>query len=418
MGWIRVEKLGKRYKHYARRPDRLREWATLGRHHRHEEVWVLRGVSFAVDPGEAVGVVGANGAGKSTLLKLVKRTIRPTEGTVEVLGRMAALELGLGFHPDFTGRQNLFTSGALLGLGGAQIERLVPEIEDFAEIGPYLDDPVRTYSSGMQLRLAFSLATAMRPDVLLIDEALAVGDAYFQQKCMMRIRQFRKQGTTLLLVSHDPVAMKSLCDRAVLLDQGLLVREGPPDAVLDYYNAIIAKQRADYEIRQGEELGGGKVSTRSGDGRAVIERVELSDESGPTRAFRVGAAMRIEVHGRTEKPIEDLTVGISIRDRVGNEIFGTNTHHLGIERTAIPPSATFQAIFELPANLGVGNYTLTTALHAGAVHLEGNYDWWDRVEAFQVVPGTEPFFVGSSHLPVESRVEILGAAIEPREGLA
>ena len=156
------------------------------------------GVDLTVAAGTVHGIVGENGAGKSTLVKLVKRTIRPTEGTVEVLGRMAALELGLGFHPDFTGRQNLFTSGALLGLGAAQIERLVPEIEDFAEIGPYLDDPVRTYSSGMQLRLAFSLATAVRPDVLLIDEALAVGDAYFQQKCMMRIRQFRKQGTTLL----------------------------------------------------------------------------------------------------------------------------------------------------------------------------------------------------------------------------
>ncbi len=405
MGWIRVEKLGKRYKHYARRSDRLREWASLGRLRRHAEAWVLRGVSFAVEPGEAVGIVGANGAGKSTLLKLVKRTIRPTEGTVQVLGRMAALELGLGFHPDFSGRQNLFTSGALLGLDTAQIEGLVPAIEDFAEIGPYLDDPVRTYSSGMQLRLAFSLATAVRPDVLLIDEALAVGDAYFQQKCMMRIRQFRTQGTTLLLVSHDPIAVKSLCDRAVLLDQGLLVREGAPDGVLDYYNAIIAKQRADYEIRQGEELGGATRSTRSGDGRAVIERVELSDDSGPTRAFRVGSAMRIEVHGKTEKPIEDLTVGISIRDRVGNEIFGTNTHHLGIERTAVPPGAAFQATFELPVNLGAGNYTLTTALHAGAVHLEGNYDWWDRVEAFQVIPGGEAFFVGCCFMPVSAKVQ-------------
>jgi lipopolysaccharide transport system ATP-binding protein len=325
---------------------------------------------------------------------------------------MAALELGLGFHPDFTGRQNLFTSGALLGLGAAQIERLVPEIEDFAEIGPYLDDPVRTYSSGMQLRLAFSLATAVRPDVLLIDEALAVGDAYFQQKCMMRIRQFRKEGTTLLLVSHDPVAVKSLCDRAVLLDQGLLVREGPPDGVLDYYNAIIAKQHADYEIRQGEELGGGKVSTRSGDGRAVIERVELSDESGPTRAFRVGAAMRIEVHGRTEKPIEDLTVGISIRDRVGNEIFGTNTRHLGFERSAVGPCTAFRADFRLPLNLGIGHYTVTVALHAGVVHLEGNYDWWDQIRAFQVLPGNETPFVGSCHLPVAVRLSLDGKELK------
>jgi lipopolysaccharide transport system ATP-binding protein len=240
--------------------------------------------------------------------------------------------------------------------------------------------------------------------VLLVDEALAVGDSYFQQKCMMRIRRFREAGTTLLLVSHDPTSVRTLCDRALLLDQGLLVREGSPVSVLEYYNAMIAKQTADYEVRQGEGLGGKPGSTRSGDGRASIERVELSDASGPTRAFRVGSTMRIEVHGRTDKPIDDLTVGISIRDRVGNEIFGTNTYHLGVERRAVPPGASFRATFELPANLGVGNYTLTTALHAGAVHLEGSYDWWDQVEAFQVIPGSEAPFVGCCHLPVAVKV--------------
>jgi len=284
----------------------------------------------------------------------------------------------------------------------------VPEIEQFAEIGGAIDEPVRTYSTGMQMRLAFSLATARRPEVLLVDEALAVGDSYFQQKCMMRIRRFRDEGTTLLLVSHDPASVKTLCDRALLLDQGLLVREGSPVSVLEYYNAMIAKQTADYEIRQGEALGGARGSTRSGDGRASIERVELSDESGPTRAFRVGSAMRIEVHGRAEKPIEELTVGISIRDRLGNEIFGTNTHHLGIDSRAVSSGASFHASFALPVNLGIGNYTLTTALHAGAVHLEGNYDWWDRVQAFQVVPADGAFFVGCSYLPVVAHLAIEG----------
>jgi lipopolysaccharide transport system ATP-binding protein len=232
-----------------------------------------------------------------------------------------------------------------------------------------------------------------------VDEALAVGDSYFQQKCMMRIRRFREAGTTLLFVSHDPTSVKTLCDRALLLDQGLLVREGSPVSVLEYYNAMIARQTADYEIRQGEGLGGKPGSTRSGDGRARIEQVELRDESGPTRAFRVGARMTIEVRGRTEKPIEDLTVGISIRDRVGNEVFGTNTRHLGLERTHVGPGATFRAEFQLALNLGVGSYSLTVALHAGKVHLEGSYDWWDRVQAFQVIPGNQPPFVGCSYLP-------------------
>jgi lipopolysaccharide transport system ATP-binding protein len=412
MGRIHVENLGKRYKHFARPTHRLWEWATLGGLRRHEALWVLRGVGFTVEPGEAVGVIGANGAGKSTLLKLLKGTVRPTEGSLRVEGRVAALELGLGFHPDFTGRANLYAGGALLGMNGARVDAAMPEIERFAEIGAAIDDPVRTYSSGMQLRLAFSLATAVRPDVLLIDEALAVGDAYFQQKCMVRIRQFREQGTTLLLVSHDPVSVKTLCDRALLLDRGLLVREGSPASVFDYYNAIIAKQQHDYEILQAEGLGA-EQSTRSGDGRAIIERVEIRDATGPARAFRVGSPVTVEVDGRSEKPIEDLTVGISIRDRVGNEVHGINTHHLGYERIVVPPGSRFRATFELPANLGVGNYSLTVALHAGAVHLEGNYDWWDQVTVFQVLPGPEAPFVGCAYLPVRAHLSV---ADEPVQG--
>jgi lipopolysaccharide transport system ATP-binding protein len=406
MGSVRAERLGKRYKRYARGVDRLLEWASAGCRPRHRAHWVLRGVSFEVGPGESVGLVGANGAGKSTLLRLVRGAIRPSEGTVLRRGRLAALELGLGFHPEISGRRNLRIAGALLGLDAAELERRLPEIEDFAEIGAALDDPVRTYSAGMQLRLAFALATARRPDVLLIDEALAVGDAYFQQKCVARIRRYREQGTSLLFASHDATALRTLCERALLLDEGLLVREGSPSDVLEYYNAVLARRHADLEIRQGEALGAPGGSTRSGDGRARIEAVELADQSGPTRAFRVGARLSIAVRGRAVKPVEDLTVGISIRDRVGNEIFGTNTRHLGLEPTALPPDAPFRADFELPANLGVGHYTLTVALHAGIVHLEGSYDWWDRVLAFRVLPGPQPRFVGCCHLPVAARLAV------------
>jgi lipopolysaccharide transport system ATP-binding protein len=322
-------------------------------------------------------------------------------------GSVAALDLGLGFHPDFTGRENLFAAGSLLGLAPADVRELLPEIEAFAEISDYLDQPVRTYSSGMRLRLAFSLATAVRPSVLLIDEVLMVGDAYFQHKCIARIRSFREQGTTLMLVSHDAAAIKTLCDRALLLDAGLLTRDGPPVQVLEYYNAVIAKSAADYAIRQAEELRGEGGSTRSGGGEAIIDRVEMVGDAGAARAFQVGSEITIRVLGHAERELPDLTVGIAIHDRLGNEIFGTNTHLLGIHSEAIASGVHFRAEFRMATNLGVGTYSLTAALHAGVSHLQGNYDWWDAVQAFQVLPGSEPLFSGSCYIPVSGALETL-----------
>ena len=185
-------------------------------------------------PAGVTLLLGPNGAGKSTLLKLLTGTTQPTEGSMHIEGRVAALlELGLGFHPDFTGRQNAVMAGQLMGLSARDVTALMPEIEQFAEVGAYFDQPLRTYSTGMGVRLAFSVATAARPDVLILDETLSVGDAYFGHKCMRRIREFRAAGTTLLLVSHDPIAVKTLCDRALLLERGQVVRDGAPDTVLE-----------------------------------------------------------------------------------------------------------------------------------------------------------------------------------------
>lgn len=226
MGYLRVYNLGKVYKRYPNDRARLLEWLYPARP-RHQQYWVLRGISFEVAPGEAIGLIGNNGAGKSTLLKMVVGTTQPSEGQVDLGGRVAALlELGMGFHPQFSGRQNAYMSGQILGFSGAQMTKLMPEIEAFAEIGDYLDQPLRTYSSGMQVRLAFSVATAVRPEILIVDEALSVGDAYFQQKSFDRIRQFRDAGTTLLIVSHNPSTVKTLCSRALLLDEGLVVGTG------------------------------------------------------------------------------------------------------------------------------------------------------------------------------------------------
>lgn len=401
MGTITVSNLGKAYKQYPNRWSRLLEWITPGNTKRHNLKWVLQGISFTVNAGEAVGIIGINGAGKSTLLKLITGTTQPTTGSVHMTGRVAAmLELGMGFHPDFTGRQNAFMSGQLLGITSEEVARLMPEIEAFAEIGDYIDQPVRVYSSGMQMRLAFSVATAIRPDVLIVDEALSVGDAYFQHKSFDRIRRFNDEGTTLLFVSHSAGAIKTICDRAVLINAGIVIRDGMPDAVLDYYNSLIANQQANYEIRQTELLTG-QTTTRSGSGNAIIESVDLLVNCRPTQTLSSGVVATIQITGKTVSSVEELTVGILIRDRFGNDVFGTNTYHHGVSKKNMRKGEAFKVDFNFAAlNLGRGSFSLTVALHSRDAHVVANYDWWDRALVFEIVSGGRPISIGTCDLPV------------------
>ena len=399
MGHLNINNLGKSYRHYHRKSGRLLEW--IGAGCQHEMVWILRNVSFSISPGEAVGIIGVNGAGKSTLLKMIAGTSRPTEGEIVSRGRVSALlELGIGFHPDFTGRQNVYMSGQLMGIDPQQITALMPEIEAFAEIGRYIDDPVRIYSSGMQVRLAFSVATALRPDILIVDEALSVGDAYFQHKSFDRIRSFRDAGTTLLFVSHSPGAIKTLCDRAILLDGGTVVQDAAPDAVLDYYNALIAKRQADYQIRQ-VESDTGRDTTRSGGGEAAIEAVDLVSGNQSTRSFCSGEAVSIRVTAAAKKAIPELTVGVLIRDRLGNDLFGTNTYYHNCSQHDLPEGTRRTIDFIFPSlHLGAGSFSVTVALHSKESHISKNYDWWDRALVFEVLPGTAPISTGVCDFPV------------------
>jgi lipopolysaccharide transport system ATP-binding protein len=399
MGQLRVRNLGKAYKRYARKSGRLLEW--LGAPKRHELKWVLSDITFDVEPGETVGIVGSNGAGKSTLLKLIAGTSVPTTGRIEASGSISALlELGIGFHADFTGRQNVYMAGSIRGLSGERMTALMPEIEDFAEIGDYIDQPVRVYSSGMHVRLAFAVATAVRPEILIIDEALSVGDAYFAHKSFERIRRFRDQGTTLLFVSHNPGAVKSLCDRALLLDQGQLIRDDAPDAVLDYYNAMIAVQQADAQITQTERQSGPRM-TRSGSKAARIESVELLSGGKPVRALLSGTPAVIRIEIEVGEPLPELTVGILLRDRLGNDVFGTNTFHCDAPPGPLAAGQRLAVEFAFDAlNLGVGSFSLTTALHTKETHISANYDWWDRALVFQVLQGEGPRGVGVCSLPL------------------
>lgn len=399
MGSIVVDRLGKAYKAYPNRWARLAEWLLPGTRSMHALHWVLRDVTFTVRPGEAVGVIGINGAGKSTLLKMITGTSQPTSGSVRIEGAVAALlELGMGFHPDFTGRQNVFMAGQLLGYTVEELTRLMPDIEAFAEIGTYIDEPVRVYSSGMQMRLGFSVATARRPDVLIVDEALSVGDAYFQHKSFERIREFRRHGTTLLIVSHDKGTIQSICDRAILLNAGRVAMEGPPEAVMDYYNAMLS-ERENVKVSQ-RTTDDGKIQTVSGTGEAVIEDVALLDDSGRRiEAVAVGQEVTLSVRVRAEVGLDDVVLGYLIRDRLGQQVFGTNTHHLDASDRRLAASETRTYAFAFRANLGEGSYSISVALHAGDTHVEKNYEWRDLALVFTVINIDKSKFVGLAWLP-------------------
>jgi lipopolysaccharide transport system ATP-binding protein len=398
MGSIHVTSLGKAYKQYHTRWSRLAEWVVPFGGERYQLKWVFQDINFRVEPGEAVGIIGINGAGKSTLLKLITGTAEPTTGEVAITGRIAAmLELGMGFHPDFTGRQNAFMAGQLMGLSAEEMAELMPKIEAFAEIGEYIDQQVRVYSSGMQMRLAFSVATAKRPDVLIVDEVLSVGDAYFQHKSFNRIREFGKQGTTLLIVSHDKEAIKSICDRAILLDAGRLAKEGKPEEIMDFYNALLADRENANVIQHVTESG--KIQTISGTGEATIVEIDLLNEKGdPVEMVDVGSPLTLQVKVAVHAPIPSLVLGYMIKDRLGQAIFGTNTHHLAISLLGAGSGEEITFRFGFKADLGPGSYSVAVALTSTDTHLVDNYEWWDLALVFHVTNITRPVFIGSAWL--------------------
>lgn len=406
MGQISVEGVGKAYKKYSSRFGRLIEWVSPFKVVKHSKVWVLNNINFIVRPGEAVGIIGINGAGKSTLLKLITGTIQPTVGKITLSGRVAALlELGMGFHPDFTGRQNVYMSGQLLGLNNSDIDRLMPEIESFAEIGEYIDQPVRVYSSGMQMRLAFSVATAVRPDILIVDEALSVGDAYFQHKSFDRIRKFRSEGTTLLIVSHDKIAIQSICDRAILLNAGKVEKEGEPEVIMDYYNAMLAEKSGSALTVKQEMTKSGQMQTISGSGDAKISSITLcSHEDKPIEMVSVGDSVTLKIVVKIEKDIPELVLGYMIKDRLGQPIFGTNTYHLGKTLKDLCVGQEVEFNFQFNMNLGEGNYSVAVALHDRDTHINKNYEWRDLALVFNVVNVNKNTFVGVSWLPVEVQI--------------
>lgn len=406
---IEIKGLSKRFRVYDRPLDRLKEWLTPKGMSFHWAYWALRDIDLEVKKGSSLGIIGVNGAGKSTLLKILCGTLSPTFGSVEIKGRIAGLlELGSGFHPEFTGRQNIYLNARLLGLSDADIEKKLQSIVEFAELGDFLDHPLRIYSTGMALRLGFSVAANVDPDILIIDEALAVGDAYFQQKCLKYLKDFRAKGGTLIFVSHDPGAVKLLCDSAVLLHKGRIVANDTPENVLNFYNTLLVRDDSDKEsfILERKKLEAKNSKPQhSGSFEALIEKVSLVSDGCETRTLFAGHKAELRVTVKALNDIEPPTVGFSLRDRLGYEVLGTNTMLLKKTSPALKAGEGLTVSFDLPPFLGPGEYTVTVAAHPGRDHIEHCYDWTDRMLAFKVALEDESAYVGLLNVPVTAKVE-------------
>lgn len=392
MTLIRIDNLSKCFSIYPSRRYKLASLFGIDSSKHCIKKWALKNISFSIEAGESIAIVGRNGSGKSTLLKLICQTLRPTTGQITVHGRIGALlELGIGFHEELSGRENVYISGQLLGMSKQEIDQRIDDIIDFSELREYIDVQLKKYSSGMQMRLAFSVATALRPEILIVDEALSVGDAYFQHKCFDRIKAFQALGTSLLFVSHDPLAVKTLCDRAILIDKGMMLADDTPAAILDYYNALIANT-ANNKISIDEGV-------RSGTGEAKLIAVDVLSENEIAQIVLSGSPIKLRICYQVLEKIEDLTIGFLIKDRVGNEVFGSNTFLM--EKS--PPflqGGQYQVVFKLADfRLAAGSYNISVALHSSYHHLSNNYDWWDHAATITVI--TEQVFSGVVRLDTQ-----------------
>lgn len=420
---LRVERVSKQYRIYDRPGDRLKESLTRGRWKCHHEFWALRDVSFEIEAGTTTGVVGPNGSGKSTLLQIITGTLEPTHGNVWYDGRIAALlELGAGFNLDFTGMENIFMSAALMGVSRHETENLIPEIERFAEIGEFIHQPVKTYSSGMYVRLAFATAVATEPQILIVDEALSVGDALFQHRCLRRIKQMQENGATILFVSHDPTAVKALCSRAILLNAGRIDTDGKPSEVLNRYQGLIMEREQEYEATQtdaqssdglagtdagrlAEPSAALRYTYRHGDRSAEILSAEvLTATEQPADLIDSGEPLLARMRVRFHRDIDDPLFGFLIRTRHGISAYGANTEQKALRFGAVKAGEIVEVNFAFDCWLGTDSYSVSFAVHSG----EGvSYDWLDGVHFFRV----------ASAPPVEGIANLNATATARRHGI-
>jgi lipopolysaccharide transport system ATP-binding protein len=411
---ISLRNISKVFKTYEKPSDRLLE-LMLPTKVRVKEFWALQNISLDIPKGSTMGIIGRNGSGKSTLLQLVAGTLTPTSGELKVKGRVSALlELGSGFNPEFTGRQNVFFNGQLLGLNQTEIEDRFDQIAGFADIGHFIDEPTKTYSSGMFVRLAFAVAVNVDPEILIIDEALAVGDVVFQHRCMRRMRALMDSGVTTLFVSHDAGSIKTLCNSAVMLHEGKIIEMGDPNVVTINYLKLMTEielgfsnaespyasqlgsrdahvpEHTPTEQRQLIENESIESSTpkRRGSGKARIEEIQLLNKRGediskyPILEFNEEVQLKLKV--RAHAPLESCIVGFYICDKNGYEIIGSNTFEENVLIQPLETGSELSVCFNFRIPLRPNSYSLTVA---GSEHYHATtFDWIDDVIVFQLLP--------------------------------
>lgn len=396
---IAVQNVSKVYRLYRRPVDRIIEMLLFQRAKRYREFWALRDINLTVDRGEVLAIVGPNGSGKSTLLQVISGLVTPTTGRVVTHGRVAALlELGAGFNPEFTGRENVYLNSEILGLTRDETDRIFPAICAFAEIGEFLDRPVKEYSSGMYIRLAFATAIHVDPEVLIVDEALAVGDAVFASRCMRKLEELQAKGITILFVSHDLGIVKRLATRAVFLLQGRMIAEGAPSDVVNRYVAYVHDQQGISAAAANSDSSGRSSGTafRHGDGTSSITSVEILDVSSkPVITLDAGANCTIRVRANFHEPCADPIVGILLRDRLGMDVFGTNTRVERIDLGSFQPGDELTVDFAIECLLTAQDYTLTVATQ----HSDGkSQDWRDDILTLTITDDRP--IAGLARLPV------------------
>lgn len=415
MNVIEFQGVSKTYPIYDSPKGRLKELLTLNRRSFHRDFWALEDVSFSVERGRTFCIVGENGSGKSTLLQIVAGILRPTSGSVSVTGRVSALlELGAGFNPEFTGRDNVYLNAAILGLSAAQVDRVYRHIEEFAEIGEFIHQPVKTYSSGMVVRLAFAVAIHVDPDILIVDEALAVGDIYFRQRCLRKVHELRSRGTTILFVSHSAGDVKAIGDRALWLDRGHVRELGDTDRVIAKYLAAMAEKDSSYlqthvlpDRGQADLVQAPEVVTtlpnidhRYGDGRAEVLGILVTDPFGRRlAALQPLTRIVIRISARATQYLARPNIGFMLRNHLGIDFAGTNTTREGVELPPMNPGDTYTVDFhvDLPA-LYPGSFSFSPAIADGSLLSYRMCDWIDNAQTLQMAPGDGQIY-GYLHLP-------------------
>jgi len=428
MAIIEANKISKCFRIYRRPSDHLRELVTFGRRKYHEPFWAVRDADVQVERGCCLGIIGENGSGKSTLLRMIAGVIKPTSGTISVGGRISALlELGAGFNPEFTGRENIFLNASILGFTDAETRERIPSIEKFAEIGEFVDRPVKTYSSGMFVRLAFAVAIHLNPDVLIVDEALAVGDIFFQQRCFRRIQTLKQSGATIVFVSHDLEAVRSLADRTIWMEHGCIRLEGKTDEVVAKYLAAMVT-RGRKEIM--EEAGIGKpldtpseldlseeaydripkfvntvfnVDHRYGSGKARVQGVGVFGREGyPASGVEQGDRVCVRISVEFAALVEHPNIGFMMRNRLGQDVAGTNLLYEGVQLPPAQPGERISVdfIMDLPY-LHAGFYHFAPAVADGTLDQYEMCDWIDNACAVEVIERTTTY--GYMRIPMRVR---------------